>query len=386
MKVSIIGSGIIGLAHAMAFARRGFEVMVYERHGSPLSATIRNFGAFWALGQEKKYLSIIQRSKELWDEVILAGGIQVANRGALVVANSEIEQEVLKEFYELESSIRGGLKLLSHKEVSRSHILVKQSKLHGALKSDQEFVINPRKAIPKLIAYLQKRYGVKFYFNHVIQFVSSNYLASEDSSWESDIVVVCNGSDFETLYPQVFQTACLEKCHLQMMKASTDVYLQLGATICSGLSMLHYPSFKQCPSFNLLKEKYSSEFPEYLKDGIHVMITQNDEGELVIGDSHRYDIQPQPFNEEYINRNILLYLKQFLNLPDFHVTQRWTGTYSSHPADKHFFEMVDENVWISTGFGGAGMTLGFGQAEQNVERILRKADIHGNEENYPVAI
>ncbi|MCG8306453.1 MAG: TIGR03364 family FAD-dependent oxidoreductase [Cytophagales bacterium] len=386
MKVSIIGSGIVGLAHALAFAKRGFEVNVYERHGSPMGASIRNFGSFWSIGQENRYLSIASKTKEIWNELIIGAGIEVVSRGSLIVANSEEENNVLKEFYGMEASARNGLKLLNHKEVIKSHVFVKQGKLFGALKSEEEFVINPRKAIPRIIAFLRNNYQVKFHFNHAIQFVSSNYLAAEDSSWESDIIIVCNGSDFETLYPHKFRSECMEKCHLQMMKASTNVYMQLGTTICSGLSLVHYPSFSACPSLPKLKEKLECDFSEYIKDGIHVLITQNDEGDLIIGDSHLYDNQPQPFIEEYINQNILLYLNQFLNLPDFQITQRWTGTYATHPEHKHFFEMIDENVWISTGFGGAGMTLGLGQAEEHVARILKVADVDGKEQNYPLAI
>jgi glycine/D-amino acid oxidase-like deaminating enzyme len=116
------------------------------------------------------------------------------------------------------------------------------------------------------------------------------------------------------------------------------------------------------------------------------MVTQNEQGDLIIGDSHKYDMEPQPFIDENINQNILRYLHGFLELPDFQITERWIGTYATHPNQKHFLEMAEEHVWISTGFGGAGMTLSFGQAEENVANILKEANINDKAEHYPVAI
>ena len=45
MKVGIVGAGIAGLSAAVAFARRGAEVVIYERPGTlPAGAGISLFG------------------------------------------------------------------------------------------------------------------------------------------------------------------------------------------------------------------------------------------------------------------------------------------------------------------------------------------------------
>jgi FAD dependent oxidoreductase TIGR03364 len=376
IKVGIVGSGIIGLAHALAFARQDCEVTVFERDSTPLGASIRNFGLFWPLGQEKEFLGIVNRSKQIWQNIIDQANIQVNKCGSLLVAMHLDELEVIREFFELETYLRPSLNLFSRNELFLNYKHLRHRKLLGALRSGDEFVMNPRTAIPKIITYLQSQFDVEFRFNTNIRDVSEGYLFTDDKSWPADIIMICSGDEFGTLLPKQFSNSGLQKCHLQMMKARPTSSMELKGIFCGGLSLLQYASFSSCKTLKTLKHRLKEALPEFLDAGIHVIIAQNPDGELVIGDSHIYQSQKPVAIDQGINKRILKYLERFTALPRYEIAEQWQGTYSLHHKRKHYFERFGPNIWISTGFGGAGMTLGFGQAEANVATIINQIGIH----------
>jgi glycine/D-amino acid oxidase-like deaminating enzyme len=98
------------------------------------------------------------------------------------------------------------------------------------------------------------------------------------------------------------------------------------------------------------------------------MASQDDAGRVVLGDSHEYDSDIEPFDSAEIDRLILRELTQIIQLPSWQIESRWNGTYSKY-ADGIVFESEPlPNVHIATGMGGSGMTLAFGVAERTWKR------------------
>jgi hypothetical protein len=91
--------------------------------------------------------------------------------------------------------------------------------------------------------------------------------------------------------------------------------------------LIHYKSFKAASTLAKLNARYAKDMPDYLDWGIHVMVSQNESGELTIGDSHEYGMTHDPFDKEFINRMVLDYLKKFAAFPNWNLIQSWNGIY-----------------------------------------------------------
>jgi len=83
----VVGAGIVGLAHALAAAKRGLRVAVLERDACATSASVRNFGFVTVSGQDggatrRRAL----RSREIWAQVAREAVIPVHQQGAVIVA------------------------------------------------------------------------------------------------------------------------------------------------------------------------------------------------------------------------------------------------------------------------------------------------------------
>ncbi len=182
----------------------------------------------------------------------------------------------------------------------------------------------------------------------------------------ADLVIICSGADFETLYPESFRNMPVTRCKLQMMQFEAQPgNWHIGPALCGGLSLIHYKSFATASSILLLRRRYEQELPDHVRWGVHVMVSQNSRYELTVGDSHEYGLSPDPFDKASINQLILNYLSTFASFKSNTITATWNGVYAKLTNNEsHLFESPEPGVYIFNGLGGAGMTLSFGLAEE----------------------
>lgn len=368
-KAIVIGAGIVGLATARALAQKGFAVKLFERNSFATGASVRNFGMVWPIGQpDGELYERALRSRSVWKEIADAGAFWGDPVGSLHVAHDPLEWTVLQELYEAMKADRP-VQLLNADEVLQRSEAVVSKNLLGGLYSADELIVDPREAIASLPGYLEAVYQVEFYWNKCVSYIADNtvYIGNEEEH-EADLVFICSGADFETLYPEAFANYPLTKCKLQMMRlAAQPGNWRMGAALCGGLSLIHYNSFKVAESLPLLKAKYATEMEAYIDWGIHVMAAQNERGELTIGDSHEYGTTQDPFDKDFINQLIKNYLHKFASFKDDTVVQTWNGVYAKLTnGDTELFFSPEPGVYVVNGLGGAGMTLSFGLAEEVV--------------------
>lgn len=375
-KAIVIGAGIVGLATTKALAERGYKVTVIERSAMAIGASIRNFGMIWPVGQpDGELYERAMLSKEIWLDVCKAANIWHEKTGSLHLAYEQDEWKVLNE---LQSIYKHRQYILFNPEQTKKiSPAVKEEKLVGSLYSTNEMILDPREAMRKIPVWLNEKFGVNFIWGKAVTDVSYPAVYSGKEEFEADLIYVCSGSDFESLYPEIFLQLPLVKCKLQMMRleAQHDNW-RIGPPLCGALSLVHYNSFKAAPSLNDLKNRFENEYEEYLKLGIHVMAAQNQVGEITVGDSHEYGPSSDPFDKHHINDLIISYLGKFATFKNNHITQTWNGTYAKLTDSRTEFVLEPEHgVTIINGIGGNGMTLSFGLCEQLISKKLSNAHI-----------
>ncbi|CAN5418683.1 TIGR03364 family FAD-dependent oxidoreductase [soil metagenome] len=372
-KAIVIGAGIVGLATARALAIKGYSVKVFDRNQQAVGASIRNFGMIWPIGQpEGKCYDRAIRSRNIWKETCEAAGIWYEAAGSLHLAYHADEMQVLTELHESFRRQGRDVSLLSREEIIQQYDAVNSQNLIGGLYSSEEIIVDPRESIAKLPGYFNEKFGIEFHWEKCITYISDHtvYIGNEEE-YEADVIFVCSGADFETLYPEVFAKYPLTKCKLQMMRLTAQPgKWRIGTSMCGGLSLIHYNSFKVAPSLEKLKQRYEIEMSEYLQWGIHVMVSQNGRGELTVGDSHEYGSTFDPFDKHFINKMILDYLKEFASFNNWSVIESWNGIYPKLTnGETEVFMSPEKGVYILNGVGGAGMTMSFGLAEEMVATI-----------------
>ena len=367
-SVIVIGAGIVGLATARALAVRGFKVTVFERNERAVGASIRNFGMVWPIGQATGPLyERAMLSRSIWKEICTEAKIWHDEVGSLHMAYSNDELQVISEYVEVNQQFRD-CRLLTPKETIQKSPAVNPDHLKGALWSGDEIIVESRVAIGQIAEYLAEKYDVEFYWNTAITQVDHPNVYSGKNSWAAEEIFICSGPDFETLYPELFLESGITKCKLQMMRlVNQPDDWRIGPALCGGLSMIHYPGFQATKSLPALRKRYEEQFAEYLNWGIHVMVSQNGNGELTIGDSHEYGLVHDPFDKEFINNLIISYLKTFANFKDWKMMQSWHGIYPKMTnGETELIVEIAPGITLINGLGGNGMTLSFGLCEEYI--------------------
>ena len=367
----VIGVGIVGLSTARALAMKGYSVKVIERNGQATGASIRNFGMIWPIGQPGGELyERAMLSRKIWKEICDEAGVWYDEAGSLHLAYNKDEWNVLQELAELYKD--RNYKLLNAADtVNKSEAVIKNGLL-GSLYSPHELIVDPRIAIAKIPGWLAEKYKVRFIWGKAVTDICYPAVYMGNDVTEADEIYVCSGADFETLYPQLFSETPITKCKLQMMRITAQPgNWRIGPALCGGLSLVHYNSFKKAPSLLPLQKKYAEDYPDYLKWGIHVMVSQNQTGELTVGDSHEYGLTHDPFDRHFINQLILDYLNTFARFKDETVIETWNGIYPKlSNGQTELVLQPEQGVTIINGLGGAGMTLSFGLCEQLINKPI----------------
>jgi FAD dependent oxidoreductase TIGR03364 len=370
--LAVVGAGIIGLATALAAARRGLRVLVIDRDAQANGASVRNLGFITVTGQERgKMWRRARRSREVWQEVTTAAAIPVMQRGMWMLVRRGESLRVLDDF--LGSEMAEGCRLLSATEARRRCPALAAPTLAAVMESSLELRVDSRLAIPRLAEWLAQARGVTFVRSTRVLDIDVPMVRTSRGSFEADRVAVCPGDDLNGLYAQRLASCELTRCKLQMLRLAAPGFT-LPATLMSDLGLARYLGYAALESAGPLKARLLAEQPEQLRNGVHLIVVQGADGSLVVGDSHHYAPTPDPFGSSAVDALILDEYRAALGLEPPPVIERWTGTYASAANPGVLFDTPQPNVRIAIVTCGAGASTGFAIGEEVVADLFDEGD------------
>lgn len=361
----VVGAGILGLAHALVAARAGLRALVLDRDARAVGASIRNFGFITVTGQRRgDTWRRARRSRDIWAEVAPQAGIAVHQRGLAFAARRPEALAVLEDF--AAGPMGEGCTLLRGAETGRFAPALRPG-LSGALWSPHELRVESREAIPQLRAWMEQRLGVRF-LRAAVHAVDEGVVESTAGRLRAPHVVVCPGPDLATLFPEVMRRRGTTLCKLHMMRLA-DPGFRLPGAVMSDLGLVRYAGYAEAPSLPRLRARLEREQAAALEHGVHLIAVQDEDGSLVVGDSHHYMVAPDPFQPRAVDDLILEELRAVLDIPVPEVLERWIGIYPSGPEDC-FVETPHPGVRLVMVTSGTGASTAFGLAEEVLGGLL----------------
>ena len=256
---------------------------------------------------------------------------------------------------------------------------LKASYCKGGLFFPEEVNVDPRQAVHRIITFMQETMNLDYFPQTLILGIEENETTCQirtqhNTTFQGGKVIICNGSDFQYLFPNLFAQSDLEVSKLHMMQTVPQPSQRIPGSILTGLSIRRYESFSECPSYSSVKAREQVD-PRVGEWGIHILFKQAEDGSVIIGDSHEYadaaqsDILGFDLRGE-INDFMLAEAQRIFDLQTWQIRRTWYGVYSQGKTSDIFQYQCEPNVHIVTGIGGKGMTASPAFAEENINRIF----------------
>lgn len=354
----VVGGGILGLATAFLAHERGMTVQVIDRSERPVGSSIMNFGHACFTGQADAVMDTVWASREGWIRVAEATGLWAAQSGTFVPAMTEVELKVLEEFAQHRGEEQ--VRLVDSSRVAEGIGNSQLGALGGAF-LPLDMRVNPREAAPRLAAWLEEK-GVEFRWRHEVKEVAGGVVKTNRGDFLAERVICCPNFFLTQLFPGLADKYELRVCSLIMALIERPDHISPELAMFTGTSLARYDGFAAMPSVPLLREELGEREPGLVDCVANLMVTGIKEG-LFVGDSHAYDLSPEPFMDQEIAELLIDRAGGYLGLAHPRVVQRWQGRYSDSPKTNLILEYPDDQTTVAVVTSGIGMTMSFGVAD-----------------------
>jgi FAD dependent oxidoreductase TIGR03364 len=376
--VCVVGAGIVGLAHAVEARRRGMSVVLLERDSHAVGASVRNFGHLFVGSQpDGPMFDLALRSRQRWLELAVEADLPLVQQGTLLLARAEDELAVLETA--TANAARESRMLTTDEAVALAPLPAKE--IIGALHSQLDLRVNPRVAVARLAALLESDRGACVLWSSPVHAVEPGVVHAGQAgelTARAPAIVVCPGPDYADLPPDLRPgPEDLTRCRLQMLRAAAPAARRYGPALATGLSLIRYPAFAWQEPAVALRARLERERPELLEAGIHLLVTQLPDGDLIIGDSHAYGDTLEQFAGERVYELLLAEAGRLLGADRLAVRERWLGFYPTRGAstqtqkcEPFHVSCPMPGVRVVENVAGIGMTLSLGYAPTVLDGLL----------------
>jgi FAD dependent oxidoreductase TIGR03364 len=371
----VVGAGILGTSHAYYAAKRGWRVLLLERGDWPGEASVRNFGTLMAGSLVGDWRRRGMESVAFYRELAPQAGFAFFPSGSLYQVTTPVEAAVLEEFARLSPQERGHCELLEPEQALELNPLLERRHVRLGLFFPDDARVEPRGLFRRLIPWLTREWPVEYRPRTVAVDVRAKggeacVHTADGAEYHARHVIVCNGADLRTLFPEQFTAAGFERCKLQMMRIVAQPQVRLQATVASGLTLRRYPAFAGCPSFVRLGQELAA--PGVLDAGVHILMVQDPDGSFVVGDSHEYGTGDLgEILDARVEELILSEARKLIDLPNWKVIERWHGLYGMPRDGELYRATTDQVIHIVTGIRGKGMTTAPAVARETIDDLAR---------------
>jgi FAD dependent oxidoreductase TIGR03364 len=369
MRVTIVGGGILGTAHAYEAVQRGHHVTHLERELEARGASVRNFGLVWVSGRSAPELGAALRARELWERLgERVPGVGFRAAGSLTLLRTPGEVAVAEEVAGRTDAAARGFALLDADD-ARAMNPALRGKFIAALHCSRDGAVESRQALPALRAHLESTGRYRFHAGTEVRSLDGTTVRDDrDTTYDSDVVLVCTGAAHSGLVRELAGDLPVRRVRLQMMQTE-PLGEPLTTAIADGDSFRYYPGFSGIALDELRRGE--PQQPVAAEHRMQLLCVQRLHGGLTIGDTHEYD-EPFGFDlDEGPYRYLVGLVEELLGRPLPPVRRRWAGVYSQslEPDQLVCRTSPDDGVWVITGPGGRGMTLSPALAEQTADLI-----------------
>ncbi|MEH6659176.1 TIGR03364 family FAD-dependent oxidoreductase [Leeuwenhoekiella marinoflava] len=375
----VVGGGVLGTFHAYHALNKGLRVAILEQSAMPQGATTRNFGQVVPSGMNTKWQNYGRESLRIYKEIQELFDITIRQNGSVYLASNAEELQLLEELAAINKQNNYTSTMLTKEECLAKHPGLRADYVQAGLFFPDEVTVEPRTMIHRLQQFLVAQKKLDLFTNtKAIQIDQNNdevvITTADRSTFKANQTLICNGSDFKTLYPQLFADSDLQLSKLQMLQTKPQQNYKLPGSILTGLSIRRYEAFYECPSFKTIKAKENPDSLEK-KWGVHILFKQAANGSVILGDSHEYADADRIEDLGYglnmdIDNFMIAEAKKIIDLPTYEIQDRWYGIYSQCKTQDIFLETIVERIHIATGIGGKGMTGSAGFSKEHLNTIL----------------